>query len=119
MTLTSVLIVSLIAVQALHLLEEIKTGFRRESPLGEIPCSLFVGINAFVYSFSFATLALSVVGHPIADPLAWALAVGAMANGLGHVLAMMLVRRYLPGGLTAMPLAAVAAGLAVALATGA
>ncbi len=119
MGLVSLLIILVIALQALHLLEETKTGFRRRFPLGQMPLPLFLGINMVIYSFCFANLALSLTGNHLADWLAWPLAVGTLANGLGHIAVMLLTWRYFPGGMTALPLAAVSASLVATLAASA
>jgi hypothetical protein len=108
-------ILLLIAILLVHLGEEIKTGFRRRFPLGEMPLPLFIGANIIVYVFCFTTLFLSAQGSELAIPLAWIFAVGMFANGAGHMGMMALRRRYFPGGLTAFLLLAVAAYLIVQL----
>jgi hypothetical protein len=54
------LILLLIATLLIHLAEEIKTGFRKRLPLGEIPLLLFVGINVVIYAFCSTTLEGSI-----------------------------------------------------------
>jgi hypothetical protein len=85
----------------MHLVEEVKTGFRQRYPLGEMPKPLFVGLNVLIYAFCFATLFLSVRGSGLAIPFAWVFAVGMLLNGIGHMGFMVVKRRYFPGGLTA------------------
>jgi hypothetical protein len=104
-------ILLLIAALVVHLAEEIKTGFRKKLPIGEMPRLLFIGINVVVYAFCFTTLLLSARGHELATPFAWVFAIAMLMNGIGHI-GMMLVRReYFPGGLTAFTLLPVSAYL--------
>ena len=104
-------ILLLIAALVVHLVEEIKTGFRKKLPIGEMPKPLFIGINVVVYAFCFTTLLLSARGHELATPFAWVFAIAMLMNGIGHI-GMMLVRReYFPGGLTAVLLLPISAYL--------
>jgi len=80
----SVAILLLIAALILHLAEEVKTGFRKKLPVGEMPLPVFVGINVVIYVFCFATLALSLRNSRWAVPLAWVFAVSMALNRLGH-----------------------------------
>jgi hypothetical protein len=107
----TITIVLLIAILLVHLGEEIKTGFRREFPLGEMPKAVFIGANIIVYVFCFATLVLSARGDELAMPFAWIFAVAMLANGAVHMGIMALRRRYFPGGLTAFLLLPVSAYL--------
>jgi hypothetical protein len=107
----SLLIVALI----LHLVEEIRTGFRRQLPVGEMPLPLFVGINVVVYAFCFTTLVLSARGDRLATPFAWVFAAAMFLNGLGHVGIMVARRRYFPGGVTAFLLLLLSAYLVLHL----
>jgi len=91
------LILTLIA----HLYEEVRTGFRRKFPVGEMPVFVFVGVNVVLYAFCFSTLFLSTRGHPLAIPFAWIFAVIMLANGIGHIGIMLCRRAYFPGGITA------------------
>lgn len=109
------IILLLIAVLLTHLGEEIKTGFRKRFPLGEMPKPLFVGGNVIVYAFCFVTLFLSARGNDIAIPLAWTFALAMLANGTAHIGIMALRREYFPGGLTAFLLLPVSAYLIVQL----
>jgi hypothetical protein len=97
----SLTILILIVTLAMHLIEEIKTGFRKQFPLGEMSMSLFVGINVIIYSFSFLTLFLSINTVSFALSLSWIFAVAMLLNGIGHVGIMVIRREYFPGGLTA------------------
>jgi hypothetical protein len=106
---TSILV--LIVVLLLHLLEEIKTGFRRKLPVREMPTGVFIGIYVFVYAFAAITLYLSYLNLPLAIPLAWIFAVAMMINGLGHIGMMVYRRAYFPGGITAFLLIAASAYL--------
>ena len=91
----------LIGALILHLIEEIKAGFRQRFPLGVMPLPLFVVINVGVYAFCFATLIASARQGALATPFAWLFAVTMFLNGLGHVAVMLVRRRYFPGGVTA------------------
>jgi len=91
----------LIAVLALHLVEEIKTDFRRRFPLGEMPRPLFVGGNVAVYLFSFLTLLLAILKNHLAIPFAWVFAIAMLFNGIVHIVIMIVRRAYFPGGITA------------------
>lgn len=105
------IVLLLTAVLIMHLVEEVKTGFRSRFPLGEMPRPLFVGINIVVYAFCFATLILSARGDVLAIPFAWIFAVAMLLNGLGHVGIMAVRRGYFPGGLTAFILLLVSVAL--------
>lgn len=106
------LLLLMTAALALHLAEEVRTGFRRQFPLGEIPLPVFVGVNVGVYSFASAVVALSLIGHPAHVPMAWLFAVAVGLNGAAHLGAMAIRRAYFPGGVTAVLLVA-AAGLVI------
>jgi hypothetical protein len=97
----SVTILIVIIVLAMHLVEEVKTGFRKKMLIGEMPRSLFVGLNILLYAFCFTTLGLSVRGHALAIPLTWIFAIAMLLNGVGHIGIMIVRRSYFPGGLTA------------------
>jgi hypothetical protein len=94
-------ILLLSAALILHLVEEVRTGFRQKLPVGEMPLPVFAGLNMVIYAFCFATLALSLRGRPWAVPLAWISAGSMVLNGLGHLGMMVSRKRYFPGGLTA------------------
>jgi hypothetical protein len=94
-------VVLLIAALILHLIEEVRTGFRERFPAGEMSLPLFVAINVVVYAFCFATLILSARDGELATPFAWIFAATMLFNGLGHVGIMLVRRQYFPGGLTA------------------
>lgn len=97
-------VVLLLVVLLAHLLEEVRTGFRRRFPLGEMPRSLFVAINVVLYLYIGVTLLLALAGRQAAVPLAWGFALAMAANGLGHMGIMVWRRQYFPGGVTAFPL---------------
>jgi hypothetical protein len=90
----------------LHLIEEVRTGFRVKLPLGEMPRPVFVGLNIVVYTFCATVLYVSITDHSLAVPLAWVFAVAMLLNGAGHIGIMALRRIYFPGGLTAILLLA-------------
>ncbi len=98
---TTSIVLLLIAALILHLIEEVRTGFRERFPVGEMPLPLFVAINVVIYAFCFTTLILSVRDGELATPFAWVFAATMLLNGLGHVGVMVARRRYFPGGLTA------------------
>ncbi len=108
-------ILLLITILLMHLGEEVKTGFRKRFPLGEMPKPLFIGGNVIVYAFCLTTVCLSVRGNESAIPLAWIFAVAMLANGVIHVGIMALRREYFPGGLTAFLLLPVSAYLIIQL----
>jgi hypothetical protein len=90
----------------LHLLEEIRQGFRVQFPLGEMPRWLFLGINLGIYAYAGLMMYWSFGGDPRARVLAWIFAAVMSVNALGH-LGIMLVRRgYFPGGWSALILLA-------------
>ena len=105
----------LIAILLVHLAEEIKTGFRKKFPPGEIPKPLFIAGNAIVYTFCFATLFLSGRGSELGIRFAWIFAVAMLANGAAHIGMMALRSEYFPGGLTAFLLLSVSAYLIMQL----
>jgi hypothetical protein len=112
---TTVIILLLIVVLIMHLVEEVKTGFRQRFLLGEMPRPLFVGGNVVLYVFCFATLVLSARGDALAIPFAWIFAVTMFLNGLGHIGIMAVRRQYFPGGLTAFLLLPVSGYLVIHL----
>jgi hypothetical protein len=105
----------LIAVLVVHLAEEVKTGFRKKLPIGEMPRLLFIGINVVVYAFCFTTLLLSARGNELAMPFAWVFAMAMLMNGIGHIGIMLVRREYFPGGLTAFLLLPISAYLIIHL----
>jgi hypothetical protein len=108
-------ILLLIAALVVHLVEEVKTGFRKKLPIGEMPRPLFIGINLVVYAFCFTTLFLSARSNELAIPLAWVFAMAMLMNGIGHIGTMLVRREYFPGGLTAFILLPVSAYLIIQL----
>lgn len=97
---------------ALHLVEEVRTGFRLRFPLGEMPTPLFVGINVGIYTFALVMLALSMAHHPAHVPMAWLFSVAVALNGAAHLGIMAVRRSYFPGGLTA-PILVVTSAIAI------
>jgi len=95
------IILILIGILLLHLLEEIKMGFRKKLPFGEMPRRIFIGINIVIYTFCFTTFSLSLVDSELAVPFAWVFAAGMLLNSLGHIAIMVVKRGYFPGGFTA------------------
>jgi hypothetical protein len=97
----SITLLVLIILLAMHLAEEVKTGFRKKMLIGEMPRPLFVGLNILLYAYCFMTLFLSARGHASAIPLTWIFAIGMLLNGAGHIGIMIVRRSYFPGGITA------------------
>lgn len=94
-------ILFLICILIIHLIEEVKTEFRKRLPLGEMSATLFVGINIVIYLFCFSTLYLSMCSHPLTIPFTWMFALGMLLNGIGHIVIMLVKKAYFPGGITA------------------
>lgn len=115
MSARSAAILLLIVVLVLHLVEEVKAGFRKKLPVGEMPLPLFIVLNVLIYGFCFTTLVLSVRDSGCAVPLAWVLAIVMLLNGLGHLGVMMVKKAYFPGGGTAVLLVAASAYLILLL----
>ena len=111
----TIIILLLIFILVMHLVEEIKAGFRKNLPFGEMPRHIFIVINIFVYTFCFTTLSLSLVGSELAIPFAWVFAIGIAINGLGHIGIMIVKRGYFPGGITAFLLVPVSILLGIEL----
>jgi hypothetical protein len=99
-TISRTILLLIIALVA-HLAEEVRAGFRKRFPLGEMPVPLFAGINVSIYTFCALTLRLSLRRNPLAVPFAWVFAAFMLMNGLGHLGIMAVKRGYFPGGLTA------------------
>jgi len=83
-----------------HLIEEIRTDFRRRLPVGEISRNVFVGTNAIIYTYVLATIWLAFRESGAALPMIWIFAVGMTLNGVGHISLMIIKRGYFPGGVT-------------------
>ena len=98
----SIVILVLILVLVLHLVEEVRTGFRKKLIIGEMPLPLFAGINVLIYTFCLATFLLLLYGYTLGITFAWVFAAGMLLNGTGHISFMVIKRAYFPGGLTAV-----------------
>ena len=105
----------LIVVLVGHIIEEIKTDFRRKFPLGEMPRRLFVSINVVLYLFCLVAFSFAAFRTQLAVPLAWIFAIAMLLNGVGHVAIMVLRRGYFPGGLTALLLVPISVYLMIIL----
>ena len=99
-------ILLLILALIIHLVEEIKTGFRKQLIIGEMPRSLFIGMNVLIYSYALVMLILSWLGNPASIWMAWIFTVGNLINASGHIAAMIYHRGYFPGGISAFVLLA-------------
>ncbi len=91
----------LTAVHALHLYEEVRTGFRRQFPLGEIPNSIFVTANAIGFAFALTTAYLCFAGVRTGIIAAWVYTIVMLVNAVLHLGMMVIKRGYFPGGVTA------------------
>lgn len=90
-----------VLILILHLVEEVKTGFRRQMLFGEMSQLMFVSLNVLIYLFCTVILVLSVSENQAATSLAWIFAIAMLLNGLGHIAAMIYRRGYFPGGVSA------------------
>jgi hypothetical protein len=109
-------VVVLTLALALHLVEEVKTGFRKRFPLGEVPLPVFVGLNVLIYAGALLSALLCFAGHPAGLTLAWMYGVAMLVNGVGHIGIMLFRRTYFPGGFTAFVLLPASVWLLVLLA---
>ncbi len=101
MNMIGVSVLVLTAVQALHLYEEVRTGFRRQFPLGEIPKKIFVTANVVGFAFALTTAFLCFVDSQAGIMAAWVYAIVMLINGSLHMGMMIIKRDYFPGGVTA------------------
>lgn len=88
----------------IHLIEEIRTGFRKRFPLGKMPVWIFISGNIVIYAFAATMLILVNQADPLGNIFAWIFSIGVLLNGAGHILFMVYKRKYFPGGWTAIPL---------------
>ncbi len=108
MTRIALSVLVLAAVQALHLYEEVQTGFRRQFPLGEIPKKIFVTANVIGFAFALTTAYLCFVNVRAGITAAWVYTIAMLINSFLHMGMMVNRRSYFPGGVTAcliLPLA--------------
>jgi Protein of unknown function with HXXEE motif len=93
-----------LAIQTLHFIEELHTGFEVRFPilLGLVawPETFFVWFNV-VWLAIWAVALIAVRRSRIALFPLWFLAIAAIANGIGHPLASAATRGYFPGLVTA------------------
>ncbi|MBD3233383.1 MAG: HXXEE domain-containing protein [candidate division Zixibacteria bacterium] len=94
----------LVIILVLHLIEEVKHGFHKKLPVGEIPKWLFISLNVLIYIFCAVILILLIQDNPSVKILLWIFGIGMLLNGLGHIGMMITRRSYFPGGITAIPL---------------
>jgi len=116
MTKIAYIIIILTGLLLAHLLEEVKTGFRKKFILGRMPKTAFVISNVVIYSFALITIILAFKNNAAAYPLAWIYAIAMALNGALHIGIMILKRGYFPGGITAFALLPPAVYLLVELA---
>ncbi|MCX8131826.1 MAG: HXXEE domain-containing protein [Clostridia bacterium] len=108
MSLVIKLYVLLVLTLAVHLAEEIRTGFRIKFPFGEIPKRVFVGVNIVIYSYAVLTLVLAMQNESVSIPLIWVFAIIQILNVIGHIGFMLRAKGYFPGGYTTIPLLLIA-----------
>lgn len=96
-----VIIIVLTVVQAIHLVEEIKAGFRKKFPLGPVPRWLMIAGNVILYLYAAATGYLVYTGKGAGLTMAWIFALLMLGNALGHLAIMLIRKKYFPGGYTA------------------
>ncbi len=86
----------------IHLLEELKTGFRLKFPLGEIPLWLFVTLNVIIYSLCivlFFQLKRSLESTVL---YLWIFVAAMLLNAAGHIAMTIAKRKYFPGVFTSL-----------------
>ncbi len=115
MSTLSISVLVLTGVLALHLLEEIRTGFRKKFPLGEMPLTFFVIVNICVYAYALLTAYLCATHVEAGILMAWIFAVLMLGNALLHIGIMAVKRVYFPGGYSAFVVLAAAVNLAYQL----
>jgi hypothetical protein len=116
MTKIAYIIIILTAVLLAHLLEEVKTGFRKKFILGRMPKTAFVLFNVAIYSYALITIILAFKNNPVAYQLAWIYGVAMILNAALHIGIMAVKRSYFPGGITAFALLPAAVYLLLELA---
>jgi hypothetical protein len=86
----------------IHLVEEIRTGFCQQFPLGEMPKAVFIGINVLIYLYAIIMIGLNLLDHTAALIMAWLFSLAMLLNALGHLGIMLVRRKYFPGGYSAV-----------------
>lgn len=94
-------VIILTVTLAAHLVEEVKTGFRKKFPLGELSRSTFIGLNVLIYTLAAIIAVLCFLENHIGVIMAWVFCVMMLLNGAGHIGIMIIKRSYFPGGVTA------------------
>ena len=102
------LLLILTATLILHLIEEIKTGFRKRFPLGKMSVSLFVELNIIIYALIGLVIYFNITAHAWAELTAVIYAVFMILNAGLHIGMMIKSRAYFPGGITAFLLLPIA-----------
>lgn len=110
------IIIILTVLLLAHLLEEVKTGFRKKFILGRMPKTVFVLGNVVIYSFALITIILAFKNMAVAYWLAWIYGVAIVLNAALHIGIMAVKRGYFAGGITAFALLPPAVYLLVELA---
>jgi len=95
-------LILLSVVLIFHLIEEVKTDFRKRNPIGEVPQPFFISINILIYLYCVVMLFFSFKSNPIAVSMAWIFATIMLLNGIGHTVMMIFRKRYFPGGVTGL-----------------
>ena len=101
----------LVALQAVHFLEEYGTGFHEQFPqvlrLVPWPSDFFVVFNVTWLALGTAAVIGLAAGYRLAFVPAWFFALAGIANGIGHPLLAVLSGGYFPGLVTS-PLVGIA-----------
>lgn len=116
MTKPAYILIVLTVLLLAHLLEEIKTGFRRKLIFGAMPRAVFALANAVIYAYALTTIILAFKGSATACILAWIYGIGIALNACLHIGIMIIKRGYFPGGISAFALLPAAVYLLIELA---
>jgi hypothetical protein len=98
----ALIVVILTALMAVHLVEEIKAGFRRKFPLGIPPRWLMVVGNAILYIYALMTAYFLYTGTGPGLTTAWIYGLLVLGNAIGHLTIIVVRKKYFPGGYSAM-----------------
>jgi len=94
-------LIVLTVILIIHLVEEIKYGFRKKLPVGEMSLRTFVSLNILIYTIIAITIILNILIEPFGIVLAWIYCIGMFLNAVGHIGIMLYKRAYFPGGISA------------------
>lgn len=102
MTQIGITVFVLMATLFFHLLEEMKTGFRKKYPLGEIPMPLLILINVIGYSLAISAGILCLMENQLGVLLSWIFAIAMFTNVIFHFGMIVYRKGYFPGGYTSI-----------------